>query len=129
MCSEGDIGIIELLNDIDENEEGEIMSPAEILRFQDPIDGMNTGLHAAILGAHVEVVWLLLWLASDLPTQAFPENVSQAAQAMGAGRNMASGADVRSPVNEQGQTAEDVARRMGNTWAMLLGGGLLNVRA
>lgn len=114
---------------MDENEEEGSMSPGEILRFQDPLDGMKTGLHAALLGVQSEVVWLLLWLATDLPSQAFPEEVSRAAQVMGAVRNTANGADLRGLVDEQNQNSEAVARSMGDTWAQLLEGGLLNVRA
>ena len=130
MCAEGDVsGITELLNDVEEQEDEEGMSAGEILRWQDPLDGMKTGLHIALLRAQQEVVWLLLWLASDLTTQAFPQEVSQMAQVMGADRGATRGVDIRSLVDEQGRTAEDVARSAGNTWAQLLGGGVLRVRA
>jgi hypothetical protein len=68
VCAEGDVsGIVELLQNLEEEEEDEeSMSPGEILRFQDPLDGMQTGLHVGILRAQQEVVWLLLWLASGL---------------------------------------------------------------
>ena len=115
--------------DIENIEDEESMSPAEILRFQDPLDGMKTGLHVAVLHEQRKVAWLLLWLVSGLSTQAFPEEVSQAAQAMGADRDTALGVDIRSLVDESSRTAEDVARSMGNTWALLLGGGVLSVRA
>lgn len=126
MCAEGDVsGIMELLQDIDEIEEEGAMSPAEILRFQDPLDGMKTGLHVAIERSQQETVWLLLWLASGLQTHVFPEEVAQAAATMGADRETAAGVDIRSLRNEQEQTAEDVARSMGNSWAGLLGAGIL----
>lgn len=130
MCAEGDIsGIVELLKDQEDNEDEDSMSPAEILRFQDPLDSSRTGLHVGIMREQEEVVWLLLWLASDLAPQAFPEEVSQTAQVMGAPRDTARGVDIRSLVDEQGRRAEDMARSMGNTWALLLGGGVLSVRA
>jgi hypothetical protein len=127
MCAEGDIsGIIELLKNIDENEEDEErMSSGEILRFQDPLDGMKTGLHVAIERTQQETVWLLLWLASGLLTQVFPEDVSHAAEVMGAGRETARGVDIRSLRDEQDRTAEDMAGSMGNSWAALLGAGVL----
>jgi hypothetical protein len=129
VCAEGDVtGILELLKDV-ENEEEEGMSPGEILRWQDPLDGMKTGLHVALLRAQQEVVWLLLWLASDLTTQAFPEEVSQTAQVMGADRGRMGGVDIRSLADGQGRTAEDVARSVGNTWTQLLGKGVLSVGA
>jgi hypothetical protein len=127
MCGEGDIsGIIELLRDIEEIEDQESMSPGEILRFQDPLDGMKTGLHVAIERTQQEAVWVLLWLASGLPTEVFPEQVSQAAEAMGAERETARGVDIRSLRDEQDRTAQDVAGSMGNTWAPLLGAGVLS---
>jgi hypothetical protein len=125
MCAEGDIsGIIELLKDIEENEDEESMSPAEIVRFQDPIEGMRTGLHVAVERMQQEAVWLLLWLASDLNTHVFPEEVSQAAEVLGAGRDTAGGTDIRSLRDEQERTAEDVAGTMG-CWAALVGAGVL----
>jgi hypothetical protein len=130
VCAEGDVsGIVELLQNLEEEEEDEeSMSPGEILRFQDPLDGMQTGLHVGILRAQQEVVWLLLWLASGLRTQAFPEEVSRAAQVMGADRGTAGGVDIRGLRNEQGQTGEDLARTTGGVWVPLVDGGVLSSR-
>ena len=128
MCAEGDVsGIVQLLKDLEDNEDVEEMSSGEILRYQDPLDGMKTGLIVAVLKGQQEVVWLLLWLASGLHTQAFPEEVSRAAQVMGADRATAtaSGVDIRALSDEQSRTAEDWARSMGDTWGVLLGEGLL----
>jgi hypothetical protein len=128
MCAEGDTsGIIELLRDTEENQDDESMPPGEILRFQDPLDGMKTGLHVAIERQQQEAVWLLLWLTSGLPTQVFPQEVSQAAEVMRAGRDTATGVDIRSLRDEQDMTAEEVAGSMGNTWAPLLVAGVLRV--
>lgn len=114
MCAEGDVaGIIELLKAIEEDRDEDEMSPQELLRYQDPLDGMKTGLHMAMEKDQQEAVWLLLWLASSLPTGVFPEEVAQAAQVMGAGRETAEGTDIRSLRDEQHRTAEDVARSMG----------------
>jgi hypothetical protein len=126
VCAEGDVsGIVQLLKDLEDNEDEEEMSSGEILRYQDPLDGMKTGLIVAVLKGQQEVVWLLLWLASGLHTQAFPEEVSRAAQVMGADRATASGVDIRALSDEQSRTAEDWARSMGDTWGVLLGEGLL----
>jgi len=131
VCAEGDVsGIVELLQNIADEEDEESMSREEILRFQDPLDYMHTGLHVGILRSQQEVVWLLLWLASDLSTPAFPEEVSQAAQLMGADRETATGGvDIRGLRDEQGQTGEDVARTMGDVWVPLVEGGILSSRA
>ncbi|PSS27406.1 hypothetical protein M430DRAFT_32152 [Amorphotheca resinae ATCC 22711] len=130
MCSEGDVGgIIELLKAIEEDEDDDegSMSSAELLRYQDPLDGMKTGLHIAIEKSREEAVWLLLWLASSVPTAAFPAEVSQASQAMGQGRDTARGPDIRGLRDEQERTARDIAATMGNTWAGFLATGLLEV--
>jgi len=121
MCGEGDVtGIIELLKTIEENPDDADMSITELLRYQDPLDGMKTGLHIAVEKSQQEAVWLLLWLASELPTAEFPEEVSQAARVMGAGRGTARGPDIRSLRDMEGRTAEDIAGSMGSTWASLL---------
>lgn len=126
MCAEGDVGgIVELLNALEEDPDEGDMLPAELLRYQDPLDGNKTGLHVAIEKNQLEAVWLLLWLASEYPTSAFPEEVSRAAQVMGAGRETARGPEIRALRDEQGRNAEDVAGSMGNTWASLLGAGVL----
>ena len=85
----------------------------------------RTGLHVAIESNQQEAVWLLLWLASDFPSSAFPEEVSRAAQVMGAGRETATGPDLRGLRDERGRSAEDVAGTMGSTWTALLGTGVL----
>jgi hypothetical protein len=126
MCAEGDVaGIVELLKSIEEDRDEDNMSPTELLRYQDLLDEMKTGLHLAIEKNQQEAVWLLLWLASSLPTAVFPEEVTQAAQVMNAGREMADGTDIRSIRDEQHQTAEDLARTVGGVWAGLVGAGVL----
>lgn len=126
MCAEGDVGgIVELLDAIDEDADEGDMSPAELLRYQDPLDGGKTGLHVALEKSQQDVVWLLLWVASEFPTWAFPDEVANAAQVMGAGRETARGPDIRSLRDEQGRTAEDIARGMEDTWEGLLEAGFL----
>lgn len=126
MCGEGDVaGIVELLKAItDDPDEGD-MSPGELLRYQDPLDGMKTGLHVAVEKAQQEVVWLMLWLASSLQTANFPEEVVQAAETLEAARETVPGPDIRSIRDEQDQTAEDVASGMGPQWGGLLFTGAL----
>lgn len=128
MCAEGDVaGIVELLKALEEDADEGDMSPSELLRFQDPLDGMKTGLHVAVERNQQEALWLLLWLASSIPSHAFPEEVAQAAATMDAGRGTAGGVDIRSLKDEGGKTPEDVASGMGNTWAGILGAGVLRV--
>lgn len=126
MCGEGDVtGVVELLKALEEEPDEGDMSPAELLRFQDPLDGQKTGLHVAIERSQQEAVWLLLWLASSLPTHAFPDEVAQAAENLEAGRETAGGVDIRVLRDEQGRTAEEVAGGMGDVWTGLLAAGIL----
>jgi hypothetical protein len=128
MCGEGDVaGIFELLKALGEDADEGDMSPGELLRWQDPLDDMKTGLHVAIERGQQEAVWLLLWLASGLQTQLFPVEVAQAAEAMDSERQTANGADIRSLRDEQEKTAADVARSMGTMWTGLLMAGVLQV--
>lgn len=128
VCAEGDVvGIVELLQAIEEDSDDGDMSPAEILRYQDPLDGMKTGLHIAIEKSQQEAAWALLWLASDIPTSAFPEEVTRDAQVMSSGRQTTQGPDIRGLRTSSGKSAADLAEGMGGTWAALLGAGFLRV--
>ena len=126
VCAEGDVaGIVELLQAIEEDSDEGDMSPAEVLRYQDPLDGMKTGLHVAVEKSQQEAVWALLWLASEVPTSAFPEEVTRDAQSMGSSRQTTQGPDIRGLRTSSGKSAADVAETMGGTWAALLGAGFL----
>jgi hypothetical protein len=135
MCAEGDVaGIVELLGsqggddgDVDDDDmEGDSMPPAEILRYQDPLGGGKSALHIAIEQSQLEVVWLLLWLASHLKTNIFPEEVAEAAQLLGADRETAEdGPDIRSLRDANNRTADDVAGSIGGMWGLFLHEGVL----
>ncbi|KAH8820979.1 hypothetical protein F5884DRAFT_850226 [Xylogone sp. PMI_703] len=130
MCVEGDVnGMVEQLKAMEEDPiEGDI-SPTDLLRYQDDLDDMKTGLHMAIEKEQEEVVWLLLWLASNLSTEAFPDEVSHAANTMEIGRETAHGTDIRSLRDSSGSTAADIAKRNGtNRWAGILAAGILEPR-
>jgi hypothetical protein len=132
FCSEGDIiNIIEMLRDFGENDEGEeegqAVSPAQILRYQDPLNGQKSALHVAVENGQADVVWTLLWLASSLPDEAFPHEALGLAQSVGASRTFAQdGQDIRSLRNENGQTAADLAQQIGGQWEYFLAKGLLH---
>jgi hypothetical protein len=120
MCSQGDVGgISELLQTVEEDhEDGEqdSMSPADLLLYQDPLDEMKNALHLAIENSQQEVVWLLLWLASYVPDDKFPEEAIHVAESVNASRQSAAyGVDIRSLRNTQGQTPRTVANAMGGT--------------
>lgn len=142
FCREGDHkAIVDLLNsgeDGDSDEEmddgenplsGPSKSPAEILRYQDPLGGMQSGLHAAAANGHREVAWLLLLLASELPQMEFPPLVFQEAAAMGIMREEQEGlTDIRSLRDANGRSAEDVAVQEGGVvWNGWIGNGRLSI--
>ena len=133
FCGENDVeAIVELLNDDGEDEEDEdenSQSAAhrpDILRYQDQIGSMGSGLHIAVQNQKTEVAWLLLLLASTLKMDEFPAAVLQAAQELGIRREDQSGkVDIRSLKDSQGMTAEQRAAGVGGTWTEWLQSGWL----
>ncbi|KAI1438490.1 hypothetical protein GGR50DRAFT_435265 [Xylaria sp. CBS 124048] len=128
MCSEGDVdGIVDLLQDIDgAGQDEETISPTQLLRYQDPLANMKSGLHLAVEGGHEEVVWLLLWVASLLETEAFPGSLRQIALAMGLQRpSMMLADDIRLLKDDRGRTAEVIAAERDGVWTTLLDLNLL----
>ncbi|KAI1408455.1 hypothetical protein F5Y13DRAFT_172494 [Hypoxylon sp. FL1857] len=129
MCSEGDVdGIVQLLRDAEQAAGDEpAMNAAQLIRYQDPLADSKTGLHLAVEKGQEEVVWLLLWIASTLPTSAFPEAAVQAAQAMGIQRpSTLASDDIRALTDNQGRTAEAVAAQVGGLWTNILESGALH---
>lgn len=154
FCREGDIeAIVGLLGDEDadeeddeegdrENEEceddgksGEVGKDEEInenridvLRYQDATSSMESALHVAVRHGRVEVAWLLLLLASTLPTSDFPVEVLQAAEQLQIEReDQGDKVDIRALKDEQGMTAADAATVLGGTWNDWLASGRLIV--
>lgn len=101
-------------NNPEEQQEENTSPPAShILRYQDPLNGMQSGLHAAVAHGHREVAWLLLLLASELPELEFPAVVYQEAATLEVMRGDQSGmVDIRSLKDARGRTAEDLAREV-----------------
>lgn len=88
-----------------------------MLRYQDPIGDMQSGLHAAVHAQSREVAWLLLLLASNYPLLDFPPQVFQEAEAMGIMRGLTEDKiDIRSLRDANGKTAEDIAKEVGGVW-------------
>ncbi|SLM39553.1 hypothetical protein LPUS_10127 [Lasallia pustulata] len=139
FCREGDIeAIVDLLNDDedddDEDEDEEMdmekgiktLKSADILRYQDPIGDMSSGLQIAVLSDNVAVVWLLLFLASSLELHQFPAESLQAAEQMGISRIIQAGQiDIRALKDAEGCTAEALAAMKGGIWNEWLGTGRL----
>ena len=79
---------------------------AAILRYQDPIGNMSSALHFAVANQKVEVVWLLLLLASNLGPENFPPEVRAAAESLQISRQDQSGkADIRLLQDSDGKIA------------------------
>jgi len=115
---------------MDEGEaEGPQKSADEVLRYQDPVGNMQSGLHAAVANGHREVAWLLLLLASEYPEMEFPALVFQEAAALGVMRSDEPNGkvDIRSLKDAHGRTAEDVAREVGIIWNGWIGNGRLTM--
>ncbi len=118
FCREGDIeAIVDLLQD-DENQSSDgADQPVDVLSYQDPIGGMHSGLHIAILTQQVEVAWLLLLLGSRMPLEQFPVKVLEAAEELGIMRDdMASKTDIRSLRDDEDRTCSDLAYNTGGIW-------------
>ncbi|KAI9724756.1 MAG: hypothetical protein M1812_000031 [Candelaria pacifica] len=128
FCREGDIeAIVDLLQDDVDDSGDENGQPIDVLRYQDPIGGMNSGLHIAILAQRSEVVWLLLLMASSLSLEQFPTEVLQAAEQMGISRNgQASNIDIRNLKDDEGKVPRDLATSVGGIWIEWATSGRLN---
>ena len=134
FCGEGDVeAILDLLNDGDDGEgvegnsgQGTAGHSIDVLRYQDQIGSMGSGLHVAVQNQRMEVAWLLLLLASTLKVDQFPAAVLQAAQNLGVQRGDQSGrVDIRSLKDSQGMTAEERAAGIGGMWTEWLQSGWL----
>jgi hypothetical protein len=141
FCREGDVkAVIALLQDdeeSDEEDEDEMqddtppsrkIGPDELLRYQDPIGDMQSGLHAAVQAGSREVAWLLLLLASNLDLLQFPAEVFQEAESLGIMRGITEGkTDIRSLRDADGKLAEDLAKEIGGVWVGWPGTGRLSI--
>lgn len=143
MCSEGHVeGIIELCQEADTEEDAdgdddmedddEPAAPgvrsAALLRYQDPLNQMATGLHVAIANDQVNVAYLLMYLASHLPVDQFPpELLHFVSQISRPEQDIFDNADIRSLQTALGETAEVLALRKGGVWAEMAQRGVFTV--
>lgn len=134
FCAEGDVlSIVDLMQqlltpDSDDEDAGEAMHPAVLLRYQDPLNENKSAMHLAIENKQIEVVWLLLWIASELPDHAFPANVRAQAGAWGATRNMVGpGPDVRGLKDASGRDAMALATEVGYPWIDFVNAGFFAI--
>ena len=119
FCGEGDIeAIVDILRaEGEEDEEENAGVDYGILRYQDQIHTMNSGLHVAIQNQRAEVAWLLLLLASTLDISALPPQVINAAENFDLRREDGrSDFDIRGLRDNEGKTAEERATEVGGIW-------------
>ncbi|EFW99170.1 hypothetical protein CMQ_5591 [Grosmannia clavigera kw1407] len=136
MCAAGDVmGIVGLFSEDEEDETEEDeqdstskLSPELLLRYQDPLGRLQSGLHLAVEKEQEEVLYLLLFLSSQLPLDAFPPAVLQSAEQIGLVRppSISSHADIRTLQDQGGETAAMYASRKGGQWAAIAQTGLLS---
>ncbi|KAG5926526.1 hypothetical protein E4U42_003238 [Claviceps africana] len=124
MCSKGDIaGAIDLLQDVS----GEGHDVGSIVRYQDPLDDMRSGLHLSVDSQQVAMVLTLLWLSSTMPAESFPDLFLRSVEEKGLGRlSVQSGEDIRCLRDCQGRTAEAIARQNPGPLTALLDAGALS---
>lgn len=118
FCREGDIeAIASVVKDEDDEDDDTATTNHDILRYQDPMGGMSSGLHIAIQARQVQVVWMLLLLASNLNLDLFPPEVHQGAEQLKLVReNQAGKVDIRSLTDAEGRRAEQIAVGIGGMW-------------
>ena len=119
FCREGDVqAVFDLLDDDSEEDEEDgaadlvAMEVVDILQYQDPLGSLYSGLHMAVISEKVEVIWLLLLIASGLEMHLFPPQVLQAAEQLGADRIYGVHSeliDIRSLKDADGRTAAMLA--------------------
>lgn len=137
FCAEGDVpAIVDMLNDDDDDSDGDEEEMAtssstlhhkDILRYQDQLGSMSSGLHVAIENRRTEVAWFLLILASNVSYSAFPDEVKTAANVLGVVREDQTGkVDIRALKDAEGMTAYERARAMGGVWETLVKEGAFN---
>ncbi|KAF2244988.1 hypothetical protein BU26DRAFT_90501 [Trematosphaeria pertusa] len=140
FCREGDVrAIIGMLQDDSDDEDddedmaeselpGRKIGADELLRYQDPIGEMQSGLHAAVQAQSREIAWLLLLLASNLPLTEIPAEVFQEAETLGIMRGLTEDkTDIRNMKDANGKTAEDLAKVIGGVWTGWVGNGRLAI--
>lgn len=134
FCIEGDEqAIVDLLNDTEDDGEdseprnGTLTDTADVVRYQDTLGSMSSGLHLAIENQRPEVAWLLLLLGSTLEMNRFPGHVLVTADKLGVARQDQDGrVDIRSLKDAEGFTAEQRASVTGGVWDQWLTAGLLS---
>ena len=87
----------------------------------------RSALHVAVEDDKVDIFYMLLFLGSRLPEDAFPRPLLVSAQQSGMTRPPhIADPDIRALKDSNGETAEDYARRKGGSWAWLVETGIFS---
>lgn len=142
FCRDGDVGaVIDVLQDAaqsdgDGGEDEHGPEPGaqpllDLLRYQDRLGDLQSGLHAAVVGGSPEVAWLLLYVGSGLPGEEFPPDLMLQARQLGFERGGVGGVggwfDVRGMMDSRGRSAEVLASERGGVWDGWVGKGRLSL--
>ena len=132
FAAEGDaISLVDLLKDNASEdggafEQGMSISNDDILRYQDPMDGMKSALHVAVANNNETVAWLLLWLAANLESDLFPKQMVETARELELSRpDVSNKTDIRTLQDSDGMTAEQRATQIGGLWSIWISNGWL----
>ena len=89
----------------------------DLLRYQDPVSGMSSALHAAVNNSRLTAAWLLLWLASGLDTAKFPCEIASYVLALSLNwDNTVDKTDTRALRDSERFTANERALASGSIW-------------
>ncbi|PSK46228.1 hypothetical protein B9Z65_5196 [Elsinoe australis] len=105
--------------DDEDDEDDNVPGPtaAQIMRYQDPLGNMESGLHAAIANKNDEVAWLLLYLGTKLNYHEFPAVIFQETQNLGVQRqDQVDLVDIRALRDSEGRVPLQIAQEMGTYW-------------
>ncbi|KAF4551442.1 Hypothetical protein D9617_13g099410 [Elsinoe fawcettii] len=104
--------------DEDEDDDGPTgPTSADVLRYQDPLGNMESGLHAAIANDNQEVAWLLLYLGTKMNYHEFPAVIFEETRKVGVQRqDQEHLIDIRSLRDSQGRVPLQIAQERGSDW-------------
>lgn len=136
MCAEGNAEeLLAIIADVEspagggdgENEAGAgPLTVSQLLRYQDPLNGMKSPLHIAIEKNQAQVALLLLYMASGLPEDSFPGDTLEVAKGLGLRRPTLSSPDddIRALKDANGHTAEEYAYKARGPWIQFIEAGM-----
>ncbi|KAJ3493081.1 hypothetical protein NLG97_g4965 [Lecanicillium saksenae] len=125
MCAEGDLdGLVELLY----HSGDQVPDLGAMIRYQDPLSGMQSALHLAVENRQEGVAWLLLWLSSTLSSDIFPVEARQRVESIGLGRLEVDAAmDIRGVLDSEGRTAAALSAQLGSPYLRVAEAGFLTI--